>query len=46
MSIIFSQAAAATVDVASYSVIYDNLENGKTEQKNSSLYFRLSIKFY
>jgi hypothetical protein len=35
------------VDVgAFYSVIYDNFENEKTEQKNSSLYFMLSIKFY
>lgn len=39
--------ALVDVDVgASYSVIYDNFENEKTEQKNSSLYFMLSIKFY
>lgn len=41
------QLSLDDVDVgASYSVIYDNFENEKTEQKNSSLYFMLSIKFY
>lgn len=42
-----SKLSLDDVDVgASYSVIYDNFENEKTEQKNSSLYFMLSIKFY